>query len=108
MPALEVKTGEIQAEKDNRNINDDNKSQRLTKDDIEEMKRQTTGSELIKCLVDNSSTFEEKSKFSQEKYLTKKKQKYLNLFTVIKPSTKFLIEMYFSQNPSKNRQVIAY
>lgn len=103
VPSIDVKTGEIEAEKDNRNIYDDNTSQRLTKDDIEEMKKQTTGTELIKCLVDNSLSFEGKSKFSQEKYLTKKKLKYLNLFTVIKPSTKFLIEMYFAQNPSKNR-----
>lgn len=89
-------------QKDNRFIKDDNTSQKLTRNDIEKIKKEVSGQELIKTLVENSSTFEEKNKFSQQKYLVKKQQKYLNLFTVLKPSVKFLMEMYFAKGPAKN------
>ncbi|KAJ6218177.1 hypothetical protein RDWZM_009334 [Blomia tropicalis] len=93
---------EANEQKDNRFIKDDNRSQKLTRNDIEKIKKEISGEEIIKTLVENSSTFEEKNKFSQQKYLVKKKQKYLNLFTVFKPSIKLLMEMYFAKGPSKN------
>ena len=90
-------------QKDNRFIIDDNKSQKLTRNEIENFKKEISGQEIIKTLVENSTTFVEKNKFSQQKYLAKKKQKYLNLFTVLKPTVKYLIEMYFAQGPAKNK-----
>lgn len=100
---LNMKKDESNMEKDNRFIVDDNKSQKLTRNDIEKIKKETSGKEVIKILVENSSTFDGKNKFSQQKYLIKKQQKYLNLFTVLKPNVKFLMEMYFSQGPAKNK-----
>lgn len=88
--------------KDNRFLVDDNSSQKLSKDEIEKIKKEVSSHELIKTIVENSSTFEDKNKFSQQKYLAKKQQKYVNLYTVLKPSIKFLMEMYFSKGPSKN------
>lgn len=94
---------ESDVSKDNRFIVDDNKSQRLTRNDIEKMKKETSGKEVIRILVENSSTFDEKNQFAQQKYLNKKQQKYLNLFTVLKPNIKYLMEMYYSQGPAKNK-----
>lgn len=88
--------------KDNRFLVDDNNSQKLSKDEIEKIKKEVSSHELIKKIVENSSTFEDKNKFSQQKYLAKKQQKYVNLYTVLKPNIKFLMEMYFSKGPAKN------
>ena len=99
---LSAKGQDSDAQRDNRFLKDDNKSQKLTRNDIEKIKKEVSGQEIIKTLVENSSTFEEKNKFSQQKYLVKKQQKYLNLFTVLKPSIKFLMEMYFAKGPAKN------
>lgn len=90
-------------QRDNRFIKDDNKSQKLTRSEIETFKKEISGQEIIKTLVENSSSFEGKNKFSQQKYLAKKQQKYLNLFTVLKPTIKFLIEMYYAKGPAKNK-----
>lgn len=92
-----------ECDKDNRNIVDDTGSQKLTREDIEEIRKNSGGIGVIKSLVDNHSTFEAKNKYSQEKYLLKKKQKYLKLFSLLKPSTRVLIEMYFAKGPSKNK-----
>eukprot|EP01137_Pigoraptor_chileana_P035993 Opistho-2@30832 len=55
---------------DNRSIVDDNRSQTLTTEAIEEMKKKgVSGKELIDKLVENSATFKTKTEFSQAKYL---------------------------------------
>ena len=53
-----------------------------------------TGEELINKLIENSDTFSKRTKFSKEKYLRKKKQKYEVRFEVIKPSAMSLCEAY--------------
>ena len=102
-----------EAGSDNRNIVDDGKSQKLTRDDIETLKEQglkgqvqpenihtgvinqtkifwwgggasidgarSTLQEIIQQLIDNSSTFRDKTEFSQQKYIKKKKKKYVVL-----------------------------
>ncbi|UXI17040.1 glutaryl-CoA dehydrogenase-like [Sarcoptes scabiei] len=94
--------GESGMQKDNRSIRDDNSSQKLSRNDIEKIKRETSGEAVIKSLIENSKTFGEKNVFAQAKYLQKKQQKYMNLYTVLKPTIKFLMEMYYSQGPAKN------
>lgn len=42
--------------------------------------------EIVKSIIDGSSTFEGKTKFSQEKYLKKKKIRHMFLFTIEKPT----------------------
>lgn len=90
-------------QRDNRFIRDDNSSQKLTREEIERIKKENSATDVIKSLVENSKTFEEKSVFSQEKYLNKKQQKYMNFYTILKPSIKLLVEMYYSQSPNKNK-----
>ncbi|KAM8831789.1 tRNA (adenine(58)-N(1))-methyltransferase non-catalytic subunit TRM6 [Spinachia spinachia] len=87
---------------DNRNIQDDGKSQKLTRDDIESFKEQgLTDQEIIQQLVDNSSTFIGKTKYAQDKYIKKKKKKYENAVAILKPSCRILALMYHGREPGK-------
>uniref|UniRef100_A0A1E1XDY0 tRNA (adenine(58)-N(1))-methyltransferase non-catalytic subunit TRM6 n=1 Tax=Amblyomma aureolatum TaxID=187763 RepID=A0A1E1XDY0_9ACAR len=87
---------------DNRNLVDDGKSQKLTREEIETFKAHgTSGESIIKTLVENSTTFKEKTEYAQRKYLKKKQQKYLQHVTLERPTTRLLVEMYYSQNPLK-------
>lgn len=98
----DVNPVEVDESKDNRNIVDDGKSQSLTRDDIEALKSDgASGRQIIETLVENSRTFKEKTTFSQEKYLKKKKQKYSNLFKIRRPTTRLLVEMFHTLNPLK-------
>ncbi|MED6237762.1 hypothetical protein ATANTOWER_007916 [Ataeniobius toweri] len=87
---------------DNRNIVDDGKSQKLTRDDIETMKEQgLTDKEIIKQLIDNSATFSNKTGYAQDKYIKKKKKKYENTVMVLKPTCRIIAMMYHGREPGK-------
>ncbi|XP_077597188.1 tRNA (adenine(58)-N(1))-methyltransferase non-catalytic subunit TRM6 [Stigmatopora nigra] len=87
---------------DNRNIMDDGKSQKLTRDDIETLKEQgLKGQEIIQQLIDNSSTFRDKTEYAQDKYIKKKKKKYENTVTILKPTCRILALMYHGREPGK-------
>ncbi|XP_008311454.1 tRNA (adenine(58)-N(1))-methyltransferase non-catalytic subunit TRM6 [Cynoglossus semilaevis] len=87
---------------DNRNIVDDGKSQKLTRDDIETLKEQgLKGQEIIQQLIENSSTFRDKTEFAQDKYIKKKKKKYENTIMILKPSCRILAMMYHGREPGK-------
>lgn len=87
---------------DNRNIIDDGKSQKLTRDDIETLKEQgLKGQEIIQQLIENSSTFRDKTGYAQDKYIKKKKKKYENTVTIVKPSCRILAMMYHGREPGK-------
>lgn len=87
---------------DNRNIVDDGKSQKLTRDDIEALKEKgLKGQDIIQHLVDNHSTFGDKTEYSQYKYIKKKKKKYENTVMILKPSCRILAMMYHGREPGK-------
>ncbi|CAJ1077431.1 tRNA (adenine(58)-N(1))-methyltransferase non-catalytic subunit TRM6 [Xyrichtys novacula] len=87
---------------DNRNIVDDGKSQKLTRDDIEGLKEQgLKPQEIIQELIKNSSTFGDKTEYAQDKYIKKKKKKYENTVTILKPSCRILAMMYHGREPGK-------
>ncbi|KAJ8009515.1 hypothetical protein DPEC_G00089680 [Dallia pectoralis] len=87
---------------DNRHIQDDGKSQKLTRDDIETLKEQgLKGQEIVQQLIDNSTTFRDKTEFAQEKYIKKKKKKYENSVMVLRPSCRILAMMYHGREPGK-------
>ncbi|KAM9316802.1 tRNA (adenine(58)-N(1))-methyltransferase non-catalytic subunit TRM6 [Gastrophryne carolinensis] len=87
---------------DNRNIIDDGKSQKLTRDDIEALKEKgIKGQDIVQQLIENSTTFRDKTEFAQEKYIKKKKKKYEANITVLKPSTRILAIMYYAREPGK-------
>ncbi|XP_023367965.1 tRNA (adenine(58)-N(1))-methyltransferase non-catalytic subunit TRM6 isoform X2 [Otolemur garnettii] len=87
---------------DNRNIIDDGKSQKLTQDDIKALKdKGIKGEEIVQQLIENSTTFRDKTEFAQDKYIKKKKKKYEAVITVVKPSTRILSIMYYAKEPGK-------
>ncbi|XP_035228010.1 tRNA (adenine(58)-N(1))-methyltransferase non-catalytic subunit TRM6-like [Stegodyphus dumicola] len=88
--------------KDNRSLIDTGESQKLTTDDIEGFKAQgLSGQEMVKIIVQNSSSFQDKTAFSKEKYLRKKQMKYINYVQLLKPNIRLLAEMYYAQGPLK-------
>lgn len=87
---------------DNRNIVDDGKSQKLTQDDIKALKdKGIKGEEIVQQLIENSTTFRDKTEFAQDKYIKKKKKKYEAIVTILKPSTRILSIMYYAREPGK-------
>lgn len=88
-------------EKDNRMLIDDNTSQKLSIDDIEKLKSQKKGDEIVKELIENSATFEQKTKFSKEKYIKRKKEKYCKYVTACNPSSINVCQYYFDKDPSR-------
>ncbi|KAA0708315.1 tRNA (adenine(58)-N(1))-methyltransferase non-catalytic subunit TRM6 [Triplophysa tibetana] len=91
-----------EAGQDNRHIMDDGRSQKLTRDDIETLKEQgLMGQEIVQQLIDNSTTFKDKTEFAQQKYIKKKKKKYESDITFLKPSTRLLSMMYHGREPGK-------
>ena len=79
---------------DNRNLVDANCSQELTREDIESMQEQRIeGSKIIEKLVESSSSFSQKTKYSQEKFLKKKTKKYCQYVRIRRPSIRLLLQI---------------
>ncbi|XVE56154.1 hypothetical protein DITRI_Ditri03aG0214700 [Diplodiscus trichospermus] len=88
--------------RDNRAIIDNNQAQCLTDEDIGAMRRQgATGNEIVEALIANSSTFEKKTQFSQEKYRLKKQKKYAPRLLLRRPCSRSICEAYFKKYPSR-------
>ena len=86
--------------KDNRDLKDENSSQKLSRDQIEEMKSAGEGSkEIIGQLIANSETFQKKTKFSQAKFLKKKAKKYHEYILIREPSLRLLMQIYYKKDP---------
>ncbi|KAJ5563119.1 hypothetical protein N7535_002436 [Penicillium sp. DV-2018c] len=69
----------------NRQINDENSSQKLTLEEIEELKREAGGAgrEIVAKLLESHSAIDQKTAFSLAKYTLRKRKKYLRRFTVL-------------------------
>lgn len=97
---------EEEGKRDNRAIKDDNKSQKMTRTDITKAKEDgQTAKQIIETLVENSTTFNQKTVYSQEKYLKKKQEKYSNYIRIYKPNTTLLCDMWFNQGAHKAGQI---
>ncbi|KAN0028709.1 hypothetical protein ACTFIV_010561 [Dictyostelium citrinum] len=91
-----------QNDADNRNLDQNNTAQKLTQEDINEMKQKGTDSNtIIKTIVENSESFKTKTSFSQIKYLKKKIKKYSTIVKIIKPTLKSLTEAYYKKDSRK-------
>lgn len=93
---------EIAEGKDNRNLNDNSSNQKLSREQIEALKNDLDGEEIIEKLIENSDTFNTKTEFSKQKYLKKKKEKYLAVFQVLQPNSRTLCD-YFMQGKMKRK-----
>ncbi|XP_045584093.1 tRNA (adenine(58)-N(1))-methyltransferase non-catalytic subunit TRM6 isoform X1 [Procambarus clarkii] len=87
---------------DNRDLQDDGRSQKLTSEEIIQLKGSgLTGKEVIQTITENSTTFKDKTVFSKEKYVNKKQKKYGEIITIHRPSIRLLSNMYYTQDPLK-------
>ncbi|KAG0726233.1 tRNA (adenine(58)-N(1))-methyltransferase non-catalytic subunit TRM6 [Chionoecetes opilio] len=87
---------------DNRDLQDDGRSQKLTPDEISKLKNKgLTGKEVIQVITENSSTFKDKTIYSQEKYVNKKQKKYGEIITIHRPTIRLLNDMFYTQDPLK-------
>ncbi|GAB6027030.1 tRNA (adenine(58)-N(1))-methyltransferase non-catalytic subunit TRM6 [Chamberlinius hualienensis] len=100
---LEENNGEDNVESnDNRDINDDGKSQKLSTEEIESLKgKGLSGEEIVDTIIENSQTFKNKNEYSKIKYIKKKNQKYSDQVKIVKPTSWRLVEMYHSQGSLK-------
>jgi len=87
---------------DNRDLVDNESSQKLSKQEIIKMREDgVDGKEIVEKLIENSETFQNKTKFSQAKFLKKKAKKYHQYILVRKPSIRLLMEIHYKADPMK-------
>ena len=80
--------------RDNRDVLDAAVNQKLSMDEIESMKAKAeTGSEIVEALIENSETYDRKTEFAQEKYLSRKVKKYCTTFSALKPTVATVCEV---------------
>lgn len=86
---------------DNRNLLDDTGSQKLTLEEIERMKKEMSGHEIVENLVSNSATFASKTEFSKTKYLKRKRMKFLKLLFVQPVLASHLCSYFYQKDRKK-------
>jgi len=57
--------------------------------------------EIIGTIIANSKSFNEKTEYSQEKYIKKKEKKYHEFVQIRKPTIRLLAEIFYRQDPEK-------
>eukprot|EP00005_Dracoamoeba_jomungandri_P003845 CAMPEP_0174258544 /NCGR_PEP_ID=MMETSP0439-20130205/7518_1 /TAXON_ID=0 /ORGANISM="Stereomyxa ramosa, Strain Chinc5" /LENGTH=459 /DNA_ID=CAMNT_0015342085 /DNA_START=147 /DNA_END=1526 /DNA_ORIENTATION=- len=83
----------------NSTLRDNSKNQKLTQDDILNMRKEKVREEdIVEALVANSETFESKTEFSRAKYIKKKQQKHMHVVTLLKPTSFTLANAYFHRD----------
>ncbi|XP_049849321.1 tRNA (adenine(58)-N(1))-methyltransferase non-catalytic subunit TRM6-like [Schistocerca gregaria] len=107
MSALEVlKTDELRGTsrpsgQDNKDLCDRNDAQKLSEVEILELKQSGKSGELIKALINNSATFNQRTEFSQAKYLRKKSEKHQVIVQLLRPTSFLICRTYFNKKPQK-------
>eukprot|EP00752_Nemacystus_decipiens_P006914 g6208.t1 len=87
---------------DNRGFTDTNTAQKLTEEDIAKMKNDGKGGQaIIQALMENSDTWENKTQYSQAKWLKRKKQKYRPRVRVVRVTGRTMCDAYFIKNREK-------
>ncbi|KAF2077639.1 hypothetical protein CYY_001026 [Polysphondylium violaceum] len=86
----------------NSNLDQNHTAQKLSQQDIIDMKTKGTDSDvIIKTLIENSASFQSKTAYSQIKYLKKKLKKYKTIVKVVRPTLKSLTQANYSKDPRK-------
>ncbi|RZF39956.1 hypothetical protein LSTR_LSTR002359 [Laodelphax striatellus] len=87
---------------DNRNIWDDGNSQKLSTEEIVELRDSgLSADKIVGHLIENSKTFHNKTEYSQQKYLKKKGSKYFEFMIIKKPTFRLLCDVMFTKDQSK-------
>jgi tRNA (adenine-N(1)-)-methyltransferase non-catalytic subunit len=88
---------------DNRHLLDSSNSQAMTQDEIEAIKAAEGVRGIVEKLCQSSATFNAKTAFSQQKYIRRKKKKYMVTFTVERVTPDTFCEMWC---PTRRNEVI--
>ena len=89
-------------DKDNRNLLDTASNQKFSGEDIQELKESDlAGEQLISEIISGSNTFNDKSEFSKQKYLTRKRAKHLPVISIYRPCLRHLSLMHYHLHPEK-------
>ena len=84
----------------NKEIYQSYNAQKLTDDEIKDLKEKTKNKdELIKTILENNTSMEKRTIFSQEKIIKKKTKKYKNLIWITSTSLFNIIETFFIIDP---------
>ena len=84
----------------NKEIYQSDNAQKLTDDEIKDLKEKTKNKdELIKTILENNTSMEKRTIFSQEKIIKKKTKKYKNLIWITSTSLFNIIETFFIIEP---------
>jgi len=87
---------------DNRDLKDTSSSQSLSYETIQEMRSSgTDGETLIKSLISNSATFQDKTEFSKAKYIKRKAKKYLPRARLVRCTAGVYCEILFNKSTQK-------
>lgn len=65
------------------------------------MKQEQEGEEIVKSIVSNSETFNQKTEYSQAKYVKKKKEKYVFCILLQKTTVENIHKVLFDESPAK-------
>lgn len=81
----EPKSGEGIPMRTNRETMDDNSTQRLSLQEIEELKKEASGSgkDIVAKIMESHTALDQKTAFSLAKYTLRKRKKYIRRFTVL-------------------------
>ncbi|KAJ1720485.1 tRNA (adenine(58)-N(1))-methyltransferase non-catalytic subunit trm6 [Coemansia erecta] len=94
----------------NQTIVDDPKSQKLSFEEIEGLKKQSlmgavSASEIISSLTANNEAFAHKTEFSKSKYIRRKQSKFNKCFVPLETTAYNLCDFFFSVNMQKTRGI---
>jgi len=79
---------------------DNNKSQGLANEEIERLRQSGThGSEIVDKLIENSSTFDQKTEFSKAKYVARKQKKHQPRCRIVRCTPASVCEAVFRNRP---------
>ncbi len=81
---------------------DTNTAQKLTNEDIKNLKESgTSATDIIKSLIQNSDTFAAKTDYAQAKWIKKKENKYRRRYKVLRSNPMSICEASFDKNKEK-------
>lgn len=92
---------DLHIKKNNRLTVDDATRQTLSHAEIEELKKNAGGKEVIERILANHTGLDEKTDFSREKYMVRKNKKYLKRFTVLPMDLGNLIDYVLIKEPPR-------
>jgi tRNA (adenine-N(1)-)-methyltransferase non-catalytic subunit len=93
---------EIDQIRDNRNLVDNNDAQALDHFELLRMRESgVDGSKIVKEIIQNSSTFDQKTEFSKAKYIARKQKKYQLRCRIIRCTPASICEALYVKDPKK-------